>query len=239
MKLTTPQEEVFQILKTEIKEIECSMSNWGIALIGPDGFGKTSVARKIKEELSNENLVFAYLDLCIPDVCPERKNVNWEEYFKQIKDMLPEIDFSGLEKIQSLSEKMEALSSICKNNKKRIFIILDHLEECKDWRVARWPIENRIADVVLVSSLDAWKEKESDRVTTSFFIKKVYLDKPIDFVKDKEIFFEVLGNRFGIKKMAMEELFENLNKKASKGKMPSWFDIFREADKIEEFGVNK
>jgi GTPase SAR1 family protein len=236
MKLTTPQEKVFQILKTEIKEIEGSVSNWGIALIGPDGFGKTSVIRKIREELSDENLVFAYLDLCIPDICPEGKNVNWEEYFKQIKDMLPEIVFSDLEEIRSLSEKMERLSSICRKNKKRIFIILDHLEECKDWRVARWPIENRVADVVLVSSADAWEEKESDRVATSFFIKKVYLDKPIDFVKDKEIFFEVVSNRFNITKKAMEELFESMNQKASKGKMPSWFDIFREADEMEEIG---
>jgi len=236
MKLTTPQEKVFQILKTEIKEIEGSVSNWGIALIGPDGFGKTSIIRKIKEELNNENLVFAYLDLCIPDVCPERKNVNWEEYFKKIKDMLPEIDFSDVEKTESLSEKMERLSSICRKNKKRIFIILDHLEECKDWRVARWPIENHVADVILVSTADAWEEKESDRVATSFFIKKVYLDNPIDFVKDKEIFFEVVSNRFKITKKAMEELFESMNQKASKGKMPSWDDIFREADEIEEIG---
>jgi len=236
MKLTTPQEKVFQILKTEIKEIEDSISNWGIALIGVDGFGKTLIIRKIKEELSSENLVFVYLDLGIPDVCPEGKNVNWEEYFKQIKDMLPEIDFSNVEKIGSLSEKMERLSSICRKNKKRIFIILDHLEECKDWRIARWPIENHIADVILVSSADAWEEKESDRVATSFFIKKVYLDKPIDFVKDREIFFEVVSDRFNITKKAIEELFESMNQKASKGKMPSWFDIFREADEIEEIG---
>jgi len=236
MKLTTPQEKVFQILKTEIKEIEGSVSNWGIALIGSDGFGKTSIIRKIKEELSNENLVFAYLDLCIPDVCPERKNVNWEEYFKQIKDMLPEIDFSDVKKIESISEKMERLSSICRKHRKRVFIILDHLEECKDWRVARWPIENRAADVILMSTADTWKEKESDRVVTSFFIKKVYLDKPIDFMKDKEIFFEVVSNRFNIAKKQMEELFESMHQEASKGKMPSWNDIFREADEIEEIG---
>jgi len=236
MKLTTPQEKVFQILKTEILEIVGSVSNWGIALIGRDGFGKTSIIRKIKEELSNENLVLTYLDLCIPDICPERKNVNWDEYFKQIKDMLRGIDFSKMEETMSLSEKMERLASICRKNKKRVFIILDHLEECKDWRVARWPIENRVADVISVCNADAWKEKESDRVATSFFIKKVYLEKPIDFVKDKEIFLEVIGSRFNINKKALQELYERLDQEAAKRRMPSWFDIFREADEMEEIG---
>lgn len=236
MKLTTPQERVFQILKKEIEEIAGSVSNWGIALIGRDGFGKTSIIRKIKEEISSETLVFAYLDLFIPDICPERKNVNWEEYFKQIRDMLPGTDFSGMNEVVSLSEKMERLTSICRKNKKRIFIILDHLEECVDWRIARWPIENRVADVISVCNTDAWKEKEADRVTTSFFIKKIYLEKPIDFTKDKEIFLDVIGSRFNIVRKTAEELCDHMIQKAATGTMPNWIEFFREADQMQEIG---
>jgi len=236
MKLTAPQEDVFQNLKIEIREIEGSLSNWGIALIGRDGFGKTTVIRKIKGELSTKNLVFVYLDLGIPLICPKGKSVNWEEFIKKIKDLMPEIDFSEIDKFESLSEKIEKVFSICKKHGKRIIIILDHLEECKDWRVARWPIENRLADVISVSSDDAWQDKESDRVTTSFFIKKVYLNKPLDFNKDKKTFFEIISDRFNISKKVIEELLESLSEKASKGKIFSWFDIFREADKIEEIG---
>lgn len=236
MKLTTPQEIAFQALKREIEEIKESESNWGIALIGRDGFGKTLVVSKIKEEMSSEDLIFVYLNLTCPDICPERKNINWEEYFKQLRDMLPQIDFSEIEGIQSLSEKMKKASTILKKHKKRIFIILDHLEECKDWRVARWPIENHIADVILVSDIDTWREKESDRVTTSFFIKKVYLDRPMDFGKDKEFFLEIISSRFKMNKATIEKLFEDIAQRASQGKMPSWYDIFREADEREENG---
>jgi hypothetical protein len=234
MRLTSTQEKVFQILKKEIEQIKESMNKWGIALIGPYGYGKTLIMKKIKEELSDESSVFVYLDLCIPDICPEGKNVNWEEYFKQLKDILPQIEFEEIDKIKSLSEKMEKLSLLCKKHNKRIFIIFDHLEECKDWRVARWPIESGTADVILASDVDAWNEKECDRVTTSFFIKKVYLNEPFDLNKDKEIFLEILSRRFRLNKEAIEKLLEYVSQKVSEGKTPSWFDIFREADEMEE-----
>ena len=236
MKLTTPQEKAYEALKEEIEDVKHSSSKWGIALLGPNGYGKSTVIRRVIKELTNDNLTFIHLKLNIPAVCSEGKNVNWSEFINQLKELLPDIERAiGIaEKIESFSLRMEKISSICRENKKRVFIVLDHLEECADWREARWPIEDDIADVIAVSDIDTWRKKDEERVVTSIFPKKIYLNKPLDYEKDERIFLEIINSKkFQLDNDKMSELFKSVRNRASQGRILTWWDIFREADEME------
>ena len=236
MKLTTPQEKAYEALREEIEDVKHSSSKWGIALIGPNGYGKSTVMRRVIKELTNDNLIFIHLKLNIPTVCPEGKNVNWSEFINQLKEILPDIQhvFSAAEKIKSFSLRMEKISSVCRENRKRVFIVLDQLEECADWREARWPIENDIADVIAVSDIDTWRKKDEEKVVTSIFQRKIYLDKPLDYEEDERIFLEIISSNFQLDKAKISELFKSIRNKASQGRKLSWWDIFREADEMEK-----
>lgn len=236
MRLTTPQDNAYKTLKGLIKRIESSESKWGIAFIGPSGFGRTTVIRKIEQDLNRNNLRIVYLNLDIPAVCPEKLRVCWDEYVQRVKELLPDIDFSEIEEMKSSLGKMEKITSIFTKNGKRIFTVLDHLEECKDWRDARWPIENHLTDVIVVCDDDIWDEKESDRVVTSFFFKRVRLNMPINYEKDKGRFIEIIKDRFEIADSEVQELYEECKGRTSEGKTPSWYVIFRKADEMEKIG---
>ena len=235
MKLTTPQEKIYRSLKEEIEYVKHSSSKWGIALIGPNGYGKSTIIKKVLKELMNDNIKFIHLNLSIPAICPEGKNVNWNEFINQLKELLPEIKrvLSSAEKIGSFSLRMEKISSICRENRIRVFVVLDHLEECADWREARWPIEDDIVDVITVSDIDSWRKKDEERVVTSIFQKKIYLNNPLDYEKDEGIFREIIGSKFELDNNEIRELFKNVRDRAYQGKTPTWWDIFREADEIE------
>ncbi|MDH5482323.1 MAG: hypothetical protein OEY22_05540 [Candidatus Bathyarchaeota archaeon] len=232
MKLTSPQREAFEALKNKIKDVEKSSSKWGIAFIGPDSFGKTEVIKFLVKNVTNEELEFVRLDLFAPVICPEpRVNVNWEEYIKQVKDLLPNINFSEIDEINSILNKMSKINSICKEKGKRVFIVLDHLEICRNWREARWPIENEIADIIAVCDDDAWKKAE--RVITSFFFKRVYLNELIDFKKDKETFCEIVAGKFELQERTILEFFDKISGEYSKGRTFSWNDILKMLDEME------
>jgi len=234
MRPTSPQMEAFESLKSKIKSVEESSSKWGIAFIGPNGYGKTEVIKNLTEKMTSDKLKFVRLDLLASAICPEpRVNVNWGEYIKQVKDLLPNIDFSEIDKISSDLNKMSKVASICKENDKRVFIVLDHLEFCKNWREARYPIENEIGDIIAVCDEDVWNDKKSDRVVTSFFFKRVYLNNPIDLEKDKETFCEIIAEKFKLERPAIIEFFEKVSKEYSKGRIYSWNDMLQMIDEME------
>jgi GTPase SAR1 family protein len=225
--------KAFEALRDKIKSIEESSSKWGIAFIGPNGYGKTVVIKNLIENMTSNKLKFVRLDLLAPPICPEpRVHVNWGEYVKQVMDLLQTIDFSEVNKINSELNKMSKMATICSENNTRVFIVLDHFEFCKNWREARWPIENEIGDVIVVCDEDAWNEKKTDRVVTSFFFKRVYLDKPVDFEKDKEIFCEIISEKLGLEKPKIREFLEKISKECSQGKIYSWNDILRMIDEM-------
>jgi transcriptional antiterminator len=234
MKLTTPQEVAFRSLKEEIVSIRNSSAVWGIALIGPNGLGKSTVVRELTQQLHFNDIRFVYLNLDIPVICPEGKCVNWDEFMKKVQEISPDLDFSEVGKIESFSGRIAKISLILKEAKKRLLIILDHLEECRDWREARWPLDENIADIILISDNYEWASKEQDRVVTSLFQKKIYLDRPLDYDKDEEIFIETIRDRFSIPDEEIKDLFMLAKSKASKGEVLTWWDIFREADKMED-----
>jgi len=234
MKLTIPQEIAYKKLKEEIEDIQDSSSKWGIALIGPNGYGKSTIIKELIKELASEDLIFVYLNLDIPVVCPEGKCVNWDEFMKQVKDLSPTLDFASIEKIESFSRRIERISSIFREAGKRVFVVLDHLEECRDWREARWPLDENMADVIAVSNDDEWTKKEQDRVVTSLFQKKIYLNKLLDHSKDEKIFIEIIRSKFELENKKILELFKHAREKTSQGELLTWWDIFQEADEMEE-----
>jgi len=234
MRLTSPQMEAFETLENKIKNVVKSSSKWGIAFLGPNGYGKTEVIKFLIEKLTSDELKFIRLDLFAPIILPEpRVNMNWEEYIKQVKDLLPDTDFKEIEKINSSLNKMSKIASICKENKKRIFVVLDHLELCQNWREARWPIENEVADLIVVCDDDVWNDRKEDRAVTSFFFKRVHLKNPIDFERDQETFCEIIAEKFELEKPTAIELFKKISKEYSERRIPSWNDILRMVDELE------
>jgi hypothetical protein len=235
MTLTTPQEIAYKKLKEEIETISHSSSKWGIGLIGSNGYGKSTVIRQLIQDISAEDIIFVYLNLNIPFICPEGKCVNWSEFMKQLKELSPKnIDFSSIEKIESFSKRIEKISSIYREAEKRVFIVLDHLEECEDWREARWPLDENMADVIAISNNGEWEKKEQDRVVTSLFQKKINLNKPLDYSKDEKTFIEIIHSKFELGDEKIVELFKYVKERASEGEVLTWWDIFREADMMEK-----